>query len=101
MNEQAVLVYLDVTGNEPQVYEKYDLANLEEQLMDVLAVSDVGEFDGHEIGPTQTTLYLYGPNAEALYGTIRPILEAYPLCRHARIVIRYGGPGALERVLSI
>lgn len=96
-DQQAVLVYLDGQGLPDDVYKKYDLSTLEDQLIEVIDANSLGEFDGNEIGPAGSVLYMYTPNAEALFIGIEPTLRAYPLCQNARIVIRQGGPGAQAR----
>ena len=92
--EQAVLVYLDGTTLPKEVYEQHDLATLEDQLIAVIDPDGLGEFDGNEIGPTETTLYMYGPNAAPLVNGIEPVLRASPFCQNAKVVIRLSSPGA-------
>ena len=99
--QEAVLVHLDGTGLPEEVYEQHDLATLEDRLIEVISQRGLGELDGHEIGPSETVVFLYGPDAERLFSGVEPILRAYPLCRNARVVIRSGGPGAPERVVHI
>ena len=94
---QAVLVYLDGQGLTDEIYEKYDVATLEDQLVEIIQEKGLGEFDGTEAGPEETVLYMYGPDAETLYTAIESTLVSYPLCKNARVVIRYGGPGAQQR----
>ena len=100
-NEQAVLVYLDGKSLPKAVYENYDLATLEDQLIDAIESQSLGEFDGNEIGPGESILYMYAPNAEALFTGIEPILRAYPLCQNARVVVRYGGPRSQVREITL
>jgi len=100
-NEQAVLVYLDGQELPAEVYEEHDLSTLEDKLAEVIESQALGEFDGNEIGPGEAVLYMYGPNAEALFAGIQETLRAYPLCRSARVVIRQGPPGAPERELRL
>jgi len=78
-----------------------DLATIEDQLTTVLEEDGLGEFDGNETGPTETTLFMYGPDAERLFAGIEDTLRAYPLCKGARVVIRRGEPGAEERTLTL
>jgi hypothetical protein len=99
--EQAVLVHLDGQGLPANVYEEHDLSTIEDQLEQILGRKKVGSLDGNEIGPTGATLFMYGPDAEKLFSAVRPTLEAYPLCQKARVVIRFGGPGAAERVVVL
>ncbi len=62
---------------------------------------NLAEFDGNEIGPTETTLYMYAPDAEKLFATIEAVLRGYPLCQNARVLIRRGGPGAKSREVRL
>jgi len=100
-NGEAVLVHVDGTGLPDEVYEEYDLSTLDDQLIEVIERESLGEFDGNEVGPTETTLYMYGPDAERLFSGIENTLRAYPLCRGARVVIRRGGPGSKQRELRL
>jgi|SRR5450759_2032840 hypothetical protein len=92
--EQAVLVYLDGASLPDSVYERFDLATLEDQLTAVISDKHLGEYDGNEFGPAGVTLFMYGPDARALFSGIEKILRAYPLCQNSRVVVRLGGPNA-------
>ncbi len=100
-NQQAVLVHLDGAGLADEIYEQFDLATLEDRLLEVVSRRRLGEVDGHEIGPSETIVSLYWPDAERLYSGIEPVLRTYPLCANARVVIRSGGPGAPEREVRV
>jgi tetratricopeptide (TPR) repeat protein len=89
-DEQAVIVTLDGIGLSDETYAENDLATLEHQLETLFTQSGGGELDGHEHGPEDTRLFLYGPDARALYESIAPVLRAYPLCRGARITLQQG-----------
>ncbi|HXB74143.1 MAG TPA: hypothetical protein VNY05_38245 [Candidatus Acidoferrales bacterium] len=89
--EQAVIIYLDGISLPDSVHEQYDLATLDE-LISIVQRSRLGEFDGNEVGPTETILYLYGPDANALFKGIEPALRANPLCQNAKVTIRSGAP---------
>ena len=99
--QQAVLVHLDGTGLPDHIYQECDLATIEDQLIEVIARNKLGEFDGNEVGPSETTLFMYGPDAERLFAGIEPILRGYPLCQGARVEIRHGGPGAQTREVRL
>jgi hypothetical protein len=98
--DQAVIVELRGAGLPDDVYEKYDLSTLEDQIMGALEGTGLGEFDGNEVGPSGASLYLYGPNADRLFERIENILKNYPLCRSAQVTIRYGPPGAAQRQVT-
>ncbi len=99
--QQAVIVYLDRVGLPKNVYQQYDLATIEHKLTQVIKRDSLGEFDGNEIGPTETVLFMYGPSAERLFTGIEQTLRAYPLCKGARVVLRRGGPGAEQREIKL
>ncbi len=92
--EQAVLIYLDGASLPASVYERFDLATLEDQLIAVIREKNLGEYDGNEFGPAGTKLFMYGPDAKVLFSGIEETLRAYPLCQNSRVVVRLGGPGA-------
>ena len=85
-----VLIELDGLHLPESVYRDCDVATLENRLEAVLEVGEQGELDGHETGPENTTLFLYGTDAEALFRALEPVLRDYPLCQGARVTIRQG-----------
>ena len=100
-DQECVLVHLDGTSLPDDVYERCDVWTIAERLEEVLRQQGLGGYDGHETGPTGTTLFMYGPDAERLYGGIEGVLRDYPLCRNARVVIRRGEPEAAPRELRL
>jgi hypothetical protein len=99
--EQAVFVYLNGEGLPADVYQNCDLATIEERLIEVMDRENLGEYDGNEIGPTETQLFMYGPDAERLFAGIEETLRSYPLCRGARVVIRHGGIDEAQREVKL
>jgi tetratricopeptide (TPR) repeat protein len=85
-----LLIELDGIHLPESVYRDCDIATLENRLEEVLETDEHGELDGHETGPENTTLFLYGADAEALFRAVEPVLQDYPLCRGARVTIRQG-----------
>jgi tetratricopeptide (TPR) repeat protein len=83
-----VLIELDGVHLPESVYKECDIATLENRLKTVLEEGEHGELDGHETGPENTTLFLYGADAEALFRVVDPVLRGYQLCRGARVTIR-------------
>ncbi len=87
--EHAVLVYF--------TYGSTDLSRLfalEEQLETVIGEARAGELDGNEVATdgSDGTLFMYGPDADALFAAVRPTLEAAEFMKGARIILRYGPP---------
>lgn len=97
VNSEAVIVHLLGNGLPDIVYEQYDVTELEDQLDKALTVANVGSYDGNEYGPSETVLYMYGPDSEKMFAAIRSVLESHPLCERARVIIRKGGPGSEYR----
>ena len=93
--EQAVIITLNGTSLPDEVYEQCDTATLEEQLEE--ALGGLGECDGTEHGESDTRVFLYGSDAEAMFRAVEPVLLAYPLAATATVIIRLGPPGAPER----
>ena len=88
--EQEVLINFaneDLEGSTP----------LQLALHELLTNSEVGMFDGNEVGADTLVLFLYGPDAELLFRHIEPVLRADEFCRGAKAVIRWGGPNAPQR----
>ncbi|MFE3121563.1 hypothetical protein [Streptomyces niveus] len=72
-------------------------------LSEAIEQADVGEFDGNEYGGGEVVLYAYGPDAEALFTVMAPILNDLPF-RPAHVVLRYGSvddPSAAEHRLDL
>jgi hypothetical protein len=96
--DHAVLVYF--------VYGSTDLSalfSIEKELERVIAHAGVGELDGNEIATdgSDGTLFMYGPDADVLFAAIGPTLEAVPFMKGARVVLRYGPPGASEQNVTL
>lgn len=78
-------------------YGSTDLSRLfalEEELERAIAVAGVGEFDGNEIAAdgSDGSLYMYGPDADALFEAARSTLASASFMRGARVTLRYGPP---------
>lgn len=95
--EEAVIIHLDAVSLPDEIYQQYDLITLEEKIREVLEKQNLGEYDGDESGPGVTKIYLYGPDAEKMFSSLKPVLKNYPLCKNSKVLIRRGGPGATQR----
>ncbi|MGF1619600.1 MAG: hypothetical protein ACFCUR_03175 [Rhodomicrobiaceae bacterium] len=82
------------------------LFELEDDLEGILAGRELGELDGHEIAVDGSDgfLFLYGPDADALYSAIEPVLRASPVTQGGNATLRYGAYGqhnVRERYIEI
>jgi hypothetical protein len=100
MSEQAVIVKFDYGSTNLDA-----LFELEDQLEAVLNGGDVGEYDGHEIAVdgSDGLLYMYGPDADALFSKVSPTLRASTAIRNAVATLRYGSPadGVRESTVAV
>ena len=87
--DHAVIVHFDYGSTDLQ-----PLFELEKRLEAAIAEARAGELDGNEVATDGSDgyLYMYGPDADALFRAIRPALEACPFMRGARVRVRYGPP---------
>jgi hypothetical protein len=89
MEEHAVIARFDFAADSLD-----PLFRLEQQLEAAIVAADVGEFDGNEIAVdlSDGSLYMYGPDAEALFAVVRPILANAECLRNTRVTLRFGPP---------
>jgi hypothetical protein len=98
--KQCLAIYLDGIGLPDEAYEKCSCDDLAFLIAGALSSVD-GEIRSSWVGRSETALYLYGPNAETMFSTIKPMLTTYPLCQNARVVIRHGNPELRPRTVRL
>ncbi len=82
MSNQAVYVHIPLSDDEFGTFEEREAVYaLEDELLAVIAASEADELDGHEFGGGEGVIFLYGPDADALYMTIEPVLRASPIAK--------------------
>jgi hypothetical protein len=96
---QAVIITLDGTSLPNDVYEQFDSDTLDGQLQD--ALGSLGECDGVEHGESDTRIFLYGSDAEAMFRAVEPTLRAYPLAASSQGILRFGPPGTPKREVRL
>jgi hypothetical protein len=90
-------------------YERPDLAplhDLETALSTALSKARVGTQDGHTVAAdlSDGTLFLLGPDAEAIFQVVEPILTRTDFMQGARVTLfdgTPGDPGVSERQVTI
>ena len=77
--------------------------DLEDKLERAINAARAGQFDGNEVAAdgSEGTLYMYGPDADRLFATVKPILESSSFMRGARVTLRYGPPGDEVRAREV
>ena len=89
--EQAVLIRI-TSLTDPD--SGFDL--IEDPIIEAIERAGVGEFDGNAIGADGGTLYMYGPDADALWSAIDSAVSRKALGPGSHVIKRYGPPGARE-----
>src|SRR5580704_4306734 len=85
-------------AQEVEVHFEYGSTNFQyvyalgDEIQAAIAEAKVGEYDGHAIPAdgSDGRYFVYGPDAEAIFRVIAPVLEASPLMRGATITLHYG-----------
>ena len=89
--EHAVIAHIRMTEDKfGSERERAAIATLADDLERVIAEKQAGEFDGEEFGDGRCVLYMYGPDADRLFGAVAPVLKAAPLARGGFAIKRYG-----------
>lgn len=85
--EQAVVVHFSYGSKNLK-----KLFALEDKVEAAIKQARTGEYDGHDIAITGADghLYMYGPDADKLFLSVKPVLEAEPFMRGATVTKRYG-----------
>lgn len=106
-NDHALLIRLnvDVLGDRSHVVDV--IAALEQELGSSLG--EFGEVDGHDIGLAvgqatqvhEATIFIYGADANVMFSAIEPILKSHVQLAGATVTLRFGPPGATERLLEV
>ena len=91
MAEHAVIAHLKLSdGGFGSDNETADIHELSDRLAEAIQENNVGEFDGDEFGGGECVLYMYGPDADALFSAIEPVRRSSPLAKGGRVIKRYG-----------
>ena len=99
------------TEQEVEVHFAYGSTNFQhvyalgDEIQNAVIEAKVGEYDGHALPAdgSEGRYFVNGPDAEAIYKAIAPVLEASPLMRGARVTLRFGPPkwGTPKRVIKL
>ena len=88
-SQGAVQVEIDQPASRSREHANL-VAAFARQLGDQAKAADVGFLGGSVTIPDTITLMFYGPDAEALFGTLESTLRSAPLSRTARVTLRQG-----------
>jgi hypothetical protein len=98
--EQEVMIHFSYGS--PNLQHMYAL---EDALRHAISQATVGEYDGHEIPPdgSEGFFYMFGPDAEALYRVISPLLAESSFMHGATVTLWFGPRGrkTQKRVIEL
>ena len=84
---QCLAIYLDGMTLPDEVYATLDFEDVVSRLG---ALAGQESFRGCWQGPEETGVYFFGPDAEAMFSRVEPLLRELPIGQNARVVIRRG-----------
>ncbi len=93
--EQALIVHVPLSDDEFGAEEEREaLFELEDELVEVVeGEPPLGEYDDNEVGGGEFVMFMYGPDADALFVAIEPILnDLDPPPGDFYAIKRYGPP---------
>lgn len=96
--QQCLAIYLDGVSLPKEVYEKLDFDAV---IAELETAAGAGSYRGFWQGPEETGLFYYGPDAEAMFRNVEPVLRRLPIGQNARIVVRAGKPSLNAREVRI
>jgi hypothetical protein len=88
--EQAVIVYIPLSGDSGTEDELARLLDLECELAFEVKAAEAGAYEGNEIGGGRFTIYLYGEDADRLAGLTVDVLRRWEIPADSYLIKRYG-----------
>jgi N12 class adenine-specific DNA methylase len=100
-HEEAVIVHFDYGQKDWSRFFEF-----EKTLEEAIAKAAVGDYDGNELATdgSDGSMYMYGPDADALFAIIKPRLMSASFLRNVVVTLRYGAvtdPTAREKKLRL
>jgi hypothetical protein len=92
--QQCLAIYLDGVSLPDDVYANLDFDAV---VAEIGAAAGDDSFRGIWQGNEETGVFFFGPDAEAMFGQVEPVLRRLPIGQNARVVIRAGKPGLTPR----
>jgi hypothetical protein len=86
-SEHAVLIHLKTSD-----IEFDQVAETENELIKAVQEEGLGEVEGHELAVdgSEVVYYVYGPDADALFAAVEPVIRRFPAREGSYVIRRYG-----------
>jgi hypothetical protein len=85
--QQCLAIFLDGTSLPDEVYADLDF---EAVIGEIGAAAGNDSFHGFSQGDEETGLFFFGPDAEAMFTQVEPVLRRLPIGQNARVLLRHG-----------
>jgi hypothetical protein len=95
---QCLAIYLDGTSLPDEVYANLDF---EAVVAAIGAAAGDNSYRGLWQGPQETGIFFFGPDAEAMFARVEPVLRPLPIGQNARVVIRHGKQSLTPREIRM
>jgi hypothetical protein len=95
---QCLAIYLDGTSLPGEVYAELDFDAVVAALS---AAAGDDSYRGLWQGPEETGLFFFGPDAEAMFGRVEPVLRGLAIGQNARVVVRHGKQSSRPREIRM
>jgi hypothetical protein len=102
VDDQALIIKIRLSDNDMGSKDDEDrMFKLDDELRDAITKAQAGDYDGHEFGAGNFTVYIYGASAERLFEVAWPILALYDFRAGSHAIKRYGKPGATKDIVAL
>ncbi|HEX5574618.1 MAG TPA: hypothetical protein VFX42_01990 [Gemmatimonadales bacterium] len=95
---QCLAIYLDGTSLPDEVYADLDF---EAVVTEIGAAAGSNSSRGFWQGAQETGMFFFGPDAEAMFARVEPVLRRVPIGQNARVVIRHGKQSLSPREIRL
>jgi hypothetical protein len=85
--QQCMAIFFDGTTLPDEVYANLDFDGV---LTEIGTAAGDGSFRGVWQGAQETGVFFFGPDADAMFIRVEPILRRLPIGQNARVVLRHG-----------
>jgi hypothetical protein len=95
---QCLAIYLDGTSLPDEVYATLDFGAV---VTEIGAAAGDDSYRGLWQGPQETGIFFFGPDAEAMFARVEPVLRRLPIGQNARVVVRQGKESSSPREIRM
>lgn len=101
-SDQAVIISLRLSdGSFGTDDERQGVLLLEDQIIEAVDRAGVGAVDGHGFGDGVAELFVYGPDAEALFAALENVVRAFNAGTGSSVLLVYGSDDARSRTIAL